>query len=185
MILRCAYCQIFFDSKRKKKFCTDKCCDSYHSKKRVVKTYYINEIDDELWKDIAGFEGIYQISNKGRVKSLDRYTSDGKRLKSQIIKQSINNKNDYSRILLFNYGKHTAFRVHRLVAEHFISNIDNLPCVNHINGIKTDNSVENLEWCTYSENNKHAYNKLGKKGAWLGKKGINHPRSHKTSNNKS
>lgn len=65
--------------------------------------------------------------------------------------------NGYTRVNLSKDGKQTVIRIHRLVAEAFIPNPDNKPCINHKNGIKSDNGVGNLEWCTYSENNKHAY----------------------------
>lgn len=95
----------------------------------------------EQWKKIVGYEN-YEVSNIGRVRnSKTMYI-----LKPQ-------KKEGYNRIGLYN----KKFLVHRLVAQAFIPNHENKPCVNHINGVRDDNIVENLEWCTISENNKHMY----------------------------
>jgi hypothetical protein len=104
----------------------------------------------EIWKNIKNFENIYQISNLGNVKALEREYYCGNNFKvkkihkEQPIKGYIE-KNGYKIVCLKNLDNKRTVRVHRLVAEHFILNSENKPEVNHINGIKTDNRAENLE----------------------------------------
>lgn len=119
----------------------------------------------EIWKDIKGWEGYYQISNLGRVKSLYRivpHKLKGKKtIFERILKPCIASPGYYS-LGLRKDCKVKCARIHRLVALHFIPNPQNKPEINHKNGIKTDNRIENLEWVTRSENEKHAY-KIGLK----------------------
>lgn len=109
----------------------------------------------EIWKDIEGYEGLYQVSNLGRVRSLDRIVkfSDGH---SQPMKGKIlvfgKNHGGYWQVGLSKNSKSTRKSVHRLVAETFIPNPNNYPCVNHKDEVKTNNRVDNLEWVTYKEN---------------------------------
>jgi len=118
----------------------------------------------EQWYDIEGFNGFYQVSNKLRVKSVGRITTqkNGKSytVKTRILSQCIDDVG-YLCIKLRKDKKTITYRVHRIIAKTFIPNPNNKRCVNHINGIKTDNRVENLEWVTHSENAIHAIEKLG------------------------
>ena len=98
----------------------------------------------EIWKDIQGYEGLYQVSNLGRVKSLYKGGT--------ILKGSVNNRG-YHIVMLYKGGKYKHFLIHRLVAQAFISNPQKLPQVNHKDEDKSNNSVSNLEWCTNIYNN--------------------------------
>lgn len=102
----------------------------------------------EIWKDIKGYEGLYQVSNKGRVKSLDRYVlRNGNTLFVRgVILSQLNNRG-YLTVRLCNSGKYKNYFVHRLVANAFIHNDNNYFEINHIDENKHNNYVENLEWC--------------------------------------
>ena len=101
----------------------------------------------EIWEDIADYEGLYQVSSLGRVKSLGNYKSS----KEKILKP-FSNKDGYLNVKLCKEGKRKQYLVHRLVAKAFIPNPENKLEVNHKDEDKTNNKVENLEWMTCKEN---------------------------------
>jgi hypothetical protein len=112
----------------------------------------------EVWKDIVGFEGFYQVSNLGRVKSLEKKVPYGYGLRTipeRILKNNIN-QCGYCYVVLYKDTCKRKHKVHRLVAEAFIENPNNKKCVNHKDGNKQNNCVDNLEWVTHSENMQHA-----------------------------
>lgn len=101
---------------------------------------------EEIWRDIKGYEGLYKISNLGKVKN-----KNNEILKAEII------KNGYERVKLYKNETGKRILVHRIVAENFIENLDNKPFVNHKNGNRQDNRVYNLEWVTSKENAIHGF----------------------------
>lgn len=106
----------------------------------------------EEWRDVVGYEGFYQVSSLGRIKSTPR-----RRTKGGLIKLHLNKGTGYLGFSLSKNGEIIYANVHRLMAEAFIPNPENKATVNHKNSIRSDNRLENLEWNTSSENNKHAY----------------------------
>ena len=116
--------------------------------------------DEEIWKDVQEFKGVLQISSKGRVRTLDRVCK-GKNNSNKIVKGMLRkptkDKQGYLKVVLTINGTVYCRRVHRLVAKEFISNPLNKPEVNHIDGLKDNNEVTNLEWVSASENVKHAH----------------------------
>ena len=127
----------------------------------------------EVWKDIKDYEGLYKISNLGNIESLDKnkIIKSSNQFKQFIAKRiykgkrisQVLNKNGYYQVALYKNGKSCNKLVHRLVAHEFLDNVENKPTVNHINGIKTDNRVENLEWATYKEQTIHCIKVLKQK----------------------
>lgn len=127
---------------------------------------------EEIWKDIKGFEGHYQISNYGNVKSLERFVDSSRGLlkkNEQINKHWVDSHTGYKRIKIYKDKKEYRFYIHRLIAQAFIPNPENKREVNHIDGDKLNNSIENLEWNTPKENIQNAIlrgaiNKRGENG---------------------
>lgn len=112
----------------------------------------------EIWKDIVGYEGIYQVSNLGRVKSLERIVIDkkgSKKIVSEAIKSQHDNGNGYMFVGLWKDNKSYNIYVHRLVAIAFIPNPEFKETVNHKDFNRSNNNIDNLEWATYSEQEKH------------------------------
>lgn len=129
----------------------------------------------EIWKCVVGYEGLYKISNKGRVIKI---LKGGK---EKIVKTSINSEG-YVRTSLTKNKKTKQVLVHRLVAEAFIPNLENKPLVNHKNSNRSDNNLSNLEWATHKENNQHAYKYGSLKGRHrlLTKEEVNEIRNFKS-----
>mgnify|MGYP003393297145 CR=1 FL=1 len=116
-------------------------------------------MSNEIWKHIPEWEGIYQASSLGRIKSLDKIVKSktGKRtVKGRILKLVMRSRDTYRCVSLSDNNCSNLFSVHRLIALSFIPNPNNLPQVNHKDRNKENNSVDNLEWCTASENTIHA-----------------------------
>ena len=114
---------------------------------------------NEIWKDVKGYEGLYQVSNLGNVKSLKRvvpHKMTGSRTIPEKILKLISDGSGYLYVSLSKDGKKKNPKVHRLVAESFIPNPDNLPQVNHIDEDKSNNRVDNLEWVTSLDNLNHS-----------------------------
>lgn len=119
-------------------------------------------IELEMWMDIPGYEGHYQCSDTGKVRSLDKYVNgvNGKKLKrGRILKQGY--RSGYLGVGLSKYGETKSKTVHTLIAKTFIPNPENKPCVNHKDGNKLNNHKNNLEWATYKENTRHYFDVIG------------------------
>lgn len=136
----------------------------------------MEEINEE-WRDIPGYEGIYKVSNTGKVKSLERNVK-GKNCSIYTIKEKIlnpvKNRKGYLQVVLFKEGIMKCIKIHRLVAETFLKNPNNLPQINHINEIKTDNRVENLEYCDAKYNSN-----FGTRNERVSKSNTNNPKRSK------
>lgn len=138
---------------------------------KVMENNYKNTIF-ETWKPIKGFEGLYEVSDQGRIKSLDRIIIDENGGRKRLFKGKIlkphNRPDNYQEVHLVGNGNNNFYSIHRLVAEAFIPNPDNKPEVDHLNTDRKDCRVENLRWCTRKENmkNKHTLTRMldSKKG---------------------
>ena len=119
----------------------------------------------EIWKDVKGFEGFYKVSNLGRVKGLERVSSDKRFLPERILATSL--YNGYFMAKLCVNGKSKRMLVHRLVATAFIPNPHNFPHINHIDENKTNNIVDNLEWCTPRYNSNYGTGKARAREAYI------------------
>lgn len=119
----------------------------------------------ERWRDVPEYEGLYAVSQLGRVRSLPRYKVNGISgvllMKGRVL-APVTTREGYSRVCLMKNGKRKNFAIHRLVALAFLPNPENKPTVNHIDGNKLNNRLNNLEWATYSENEQHSYAVLSK-----------------------
>lgn len=112
----------------------------------------------ELWKGIRGYEGLYEVSSKGRIRSLDRIVYQGEKprhIKGRLIK-GWNNGSGYFVVSLCKLGQRKVHYIHRLVADHFLENPHNMPEVNHIDYDKSNNNLDNLEWVSRLDNIKHS-----------------------------
>lgn len=132
---------------------------------------------EEIWKDIPGYEGLYQVSNLGRVKSLNTIINckgangiDTHLRKGRVLKQCLDSKGYY----FVGLSKNSIVkfkRIHKLMMDVFVPNVNKLPCINHKDGNKLNNTLDNLEWCTYSWNTKEAFRLGLNKSATKGKYG--------------
>ena len=115
--------------------------------------YTEQELANEEWRDVVGWEGLYQVSNLGRVKSLPRHhkTLSGYITAERILTPALG-KRGYLVVVLFNHGIAKTRPIHRLIAEAFIPNTEDKPYIDHINTVRTDNRIENLRWVTSKEN---------------------------------
>jgi alpha-N-acetylglucosamine transferase len=138
----------------------------------------------EIWKPIVGYEGYYEISNHGNVRSINRFliNKNGIELyfKSKNLRPAIN-RDGYLQVGLSKNSKTNSYCIHHLEGIAFISNPENKPTINHIDGIKTNNYIDNLEWATKSEQAIHSlkYKLRTMPNAWIGKFGSKHCASKK------
>jgi hypothetical protein len=128
------------------------------------------ENNAEIWKDIRGFEGLYQISNYGNVKSCKRYVNSkiGKRVVNEKLLSLCNDKDCYLMAILCKDGNRKTVKIHRLVADAFVDKPDFKNIVNHIDSIKSNNVFSNLEWVSSLENNCHSRLQMKSSSKYVG-----------------
>ena len=110
--------------------------------------------ENEVWKDVVGYEGLYKVSDRGNVHSVERKDSRGRRIGGRILKSS-DRPDGYLEVKLYKNGERKGKLIHRLVLEAFVENPNNLLEVNHLDENKANNELSNLEWCTREYNNNH------------------------------
>lgn len=177
---KCINCGVEFKSQHySKSSCSLKCSQKFKNDKRNTNkgNRFIIAENQEVFKDIKGFEGLYKISSLGNVWRCNIHVERGGHgmfLSARKIKHVIET-NGYPKVTLSKGNVKVKKYIHRLLAEHFIYNPKNKPCINHIDGNKLNFDLSNIEWCTYSENNIHAFEmglqKKGKEHHLFGKKG--------------
>lgn len=121
------------------------------------------ETDIEEWRDVPGYEGLYKVSNKGGLVKLEHWSSKG-RYYPESCPYQFKNYKGYIQTYLYKDGKRKTTTIHRLIAKAFIPNLEDKDQINHKNGVKDDNRIDNIEWCNQSENMRHAFDtglKLG------------------------
>jgi len=148
----------------------------------LLQGFNFNAMEEkEIWKDIKGFEEYYQISNFGRVKSLERIVPHSRLgtqpIRERILCQKINSRGYYA-VCLSKFDKNYHVQIHQAKAVAFIPNLENKKCINHKDGNRLNNDLPNLEWCTILENNRHSWDVLKRKGL----SGAKNPSSKKVVN---
>lgn len=155
---------------------------------RSFSYFYVNQNNksmskiEEIWKDVVGYEGLYEVSSLGNVRGVDRVIRPEGSEKGMVIWKSrpikgVYNDRGYRHVRLNRKNKGREFRIARLVAFAFIPNPDNKPFVNHKDGIRDHDVPENLEWCTHLENMRHSWRELGRREKV--KRGADNPGSKK------
>lgn len=134
--------------------------------------------NNEIWKDVEGYEGLYQISNLGRVKRILFKNNVIEKPKDKILK-TYNNGTGYRKLSLYKNNIQKQFLIHRLVAKAFLSNLSKLDQVNHIDGNKENNRIDNLEWVSQSKNIIHSYKTNLRVANSKNKFGSNNPKAIK------
>lgn len=172
----CRFCNIHFDGHYNKKYCSIICRNKNETIKynaeKFEKKQIIVDLENEIWKDVVGYEGLYRASTLGRIKSLDTpyISSNGRSYPghSKILKYSL--RSGYALVCLLRNGIKKTFSVHRIIAIAFIPNPENKKEVNHKDMNRINNIVENLEWMTGLENIRHGFlnnpNRIIAKGSY-------------------